>query len=371
MKYYILAGEASGDLHGSNLIKAIKTKDANAEVRCWGGDLMQEAGAQLVSHYKERAFMGFFEVIKNLFSILKLIKFCKEDIISFQPDALIFIDNSGFNLRIAKWAKPLGFKTFYYISPQVWASRAGRVKTIKEVIDHMYVVFPFVKDFYTTYDYPVQYVGHPLIDAIQTYKLSDKEVFKKEFHLEEKPIIALLPGSRKQEITNMLNTMLCLVSDYPQYQFIIAAAPSQETTFYKTLMGNTNVKLIKSRTYDILNNADAALVTSGTATLETALFKVPQVVCYKGSLISYAIAKRIVKLKYISLVNLVMDTEVVTELIQEEFNYKNLKLEFGKIIEGETRKSMLLAYDDLEEKLGGVGASNTTAQSIFEILNSS
>lgn len=369
MKYYILAGEASGDLHGSNLIKALKTKDPQAIIRCWGGDLMEHAGGDLISHYKERAFMGFSEVFKNLFKILKLIKFCKEDIASFQPDSLIFIDNSGFNLRIAKWAKPLGIKTFYYISPQVWASRAGRVKTIKKVIDHMFVVLPFVKDFYTTYDYPVQYVGHPLIDAIQSYKLSDKTSFKKEFHLEEKPIIALLPGSRKQEITNMLNTMLGLVTKYPKYQFVIAAAPSQETSFYKQLIGDHNVKLIKNRTYDILNNADAALVTSGTATLETALFKVPQVVCYKGSSISYAIAKRIVKLKYISLVNLVMDKEVVKELIQDDFNYKNLEIEFGKIIDLNSKKIMLTAYDQLEEKLGGAGASKKTAHRIVELLN--
>lgn len=369
MKYYILAGEASGDLHGSNLIKALKEKDANAEIRCWGGDLMQQAGAKLISHYKERAFMGFLEVFTNLFKILKLIKFCKEDIAAFQPDALIFIDNSGFNLRIAKWAKPKGFNTFYYISPQVWASRAGRVKTIKEVIDHMFVVLPFVKDFYTNYSYSVNYVGHPLIDAIHSYQLLDKSTFRKEYNLSEKPIVALLPGSRKQEITNMLESMLKLVPDYPEYQFVIAAAPSQETTFYKSLIGNTEVKLIKSRTYDILNNAEAALVTSGTATLETALFKVPQVVCYKGSAISYAIAKRIVKLKYISLVNLVMDREVVTELIQDEFNYSNLKNEFGKIIETTNRNQMLSDYDVLEKKLGGIGASKKTAAKIIEILS--
>lgn len=369
MKYYILAGEASGDLHGSNFIKAIKIKDPNAEIRCWGGDLMQKAGGDLISHYKERAFMGFLEVFNNLFKILRLIKFCKEDIASFQPDALIFIDNSGFNLRIAKWAKPAGFKTFYYISPQVWASRAGRVKTIKEVIDHMFVVLPFVKDFYSTYDYQVDYVGHPLIDAIHSYQLLDKTVFRNTFNLNDKPVIALLPGSRKQEITNMLNTMLKLVPEYPQFQFVIAAAPSQETSFYQEIIGDANVKLIKNSTYDILNNAEAALVTSGTATLETALFKVPQVVCYKGSAISYAIAKRIVKLKYISLVNLVMDREVVTELIQSDFNFLKLKAEFGKIIETNSRNEMLSAYDVLEEKLGGIGASEKTATRIIEIIS--
>lgn len=368
MKYYILAGEASGDLHGSNLIKAIQKKDDNAEIRCWGGDLMQAAGASLVSHYKERAFMGFLEVFTNLFKILKLIKFCKEDIKAFQPDALIFIDNSGFNLRIAKWAKPNGFKTFYYISPQVWASRASRVKTIKEVIDHMFVVLPFVKDFYDTYDYSVKYVGHPLIDAVQSYKLTDKEGFKAAYHLDDRPIIALLPGSRKQEISNMLETMLRLVNDFPQYQFVIAGAPSQETSFYESLIGSQKVTLIKGKTYDILNCATAALVTSGTATLETALFKVPQVVCYKGSAISYAIAKRIVKLKYISLVNLVMDQEVVKELIQEAFNYENLKAEFSHILAEKGRSQMILQYERLESKLGGVGASDKTADSIVALL---
>ncbi len=369
MKYYILAGEASGDLHGSNLVREILKVDPRAEIKCWGGDLMEKAGATLVSHYKERAFMGFLEVLKNLFKILKLIKFCKEDIASFQPDALIFIDNSGFNLRIAKWAKPHGLKTFYYISPQVWASRAGRVKTIKEVVDHMFVVLPFVADFYTKYDYKVNYVGHPLIDAVKAYKLDDKELFKNEFGLSDLPIVALLPGSRKQEITTMLGEMLRLVKDYPEYQFVIAGAPSQETSFYNSLIGKENVKLIKNRTYDILNNAEVALVTSGTATLETALFKVPQVVCYKGSAISFAIAKRIVKLDYISLVNLVMDKEVVKELIQNDFNYKQLKLEFNKILEGESRASMLVSYDQLEQKLGGTGASKKTATQIVNYLN--
>ncbi len=368
MKYYILAGEASGDLHGSNLIKAIQKKDAKAEIRCWGGDLMRAAGATLISHYKERAFMGFLEVFTNLYKILKLIKFCKEDIKAFQPDALIFIDNSGFNLRIAKWAKPNGFKTFYYISPQVWASRAGRVKSIKEVIDHMFVVLPFVKDFYDTYDYSVKYVGHPLIDAVQSYKLIDKNSFKAAYHLDDRPIIALLPGSRKQEISNMLETMLLLVNDFPQYQFVIAGAPSQETNFYESLIGSQKVSLIKGKTYDILNCATAALVTSGTATLETALFKVPQVVCYKGSAISYAIAKRIVKLKYISLVNLVMDQEVVKELIQEAFNYENLKAAFNHILADKGRSEMILQYEHLESKLGGVGASDKTADSIVGLL---
>lgn len=368
MKYYILAGEASGDLHGSNLIKAIKQKDIDANIRCYGGDLMQKAGANLVSHYKERAFMGFGEVIKNLFKILRIIKNCKQDIATFKPDALIFIDNSGFNLRIAKWAKPIGFKTFYYISPQVWASRAGRVKKIKEVIDHMYVVLPFVSDFYKKYNYPVTYVGHPLIDAIANHKISDSHLFKKEFGLDDRPVIALLPGSRKQEISKMLGTMLTIPETYPQYQFVIAGAPSQETSFYESLIRQENVLLIKQRTYDILKIAKVALVTSGTATLETALFKVPQVVCYKGSAFSYAIAKRIVKLKYISLVNLIMDKPIVTELIQDDFTAENLSREFEAIDNSSKRDVMLKAYNELETKLGGVGASEKTAASIINVI---
>ncbi len=369
MKYYILAGEASGDLHGSNLIKEIKRKDPGADIRCYGGDLMEKAGAKLVGHYKERAFMGFIEVIQNLFKILKIIKLCKQDILEFQPDALIFIDNSGYNLRIATWAKKYNFKTFYYISPQVWASRAGRVKKIKECVDYMYVVLPFVKDFYKKYNYEVTYVGHPLIDAIAAYKSTNTTDLKKEFDLADKPIVALLPGSRKQEITEMLGEMLKICELYPQYQFIVAGAPSQEASFYESLIRQSNVKLIKERTYDILKNAEAALVTSGTATLETALFKVPQVVCYKGSALSYAIAKRIVKLKYISLVNLIMDKQVVTELIQDDFTYKNLLKEFEAIINQNTRKVMLDHYEDLEKKLGGIGASEKTANSIISNIS--
>ena len=365
MKYYILAGEASGDLHGSNLIKAILQKDSTANIRCYGGDLMKEAGATLVSHYKERAFMGFGEVVKNLFKILGIIKVCKSDILNFKPDALVFIDNSGFNLRIAKWAKLHGFKTFYYISPQVWASRAGRIKTIKKVVDHMYVVLPFVADFYKKYDYKVTYVGHPLIDAIATYKMSDESTFRKEFGLDDRPVIALLPGSRKQEITKMLSTMLTIPEKYPQYQFVIAGAPSQEVSFYESMIHQDNVKLIQKRTYDILNIATGALVTSGTATLETALFKVPQVVCYKGSAFSYAIAKRIIKLEYISLVNLIMDKLIVTELIQDDFTNENLLKEFKAIIEVSKRKQMLKEYGLLERKLGGRGASEKTAISII------
>ncbi|CAL2087724.1 lipid-A-disaccharide synthase [Tenacibaculum sp. 190524A05c] len=368
MKYYIVAGEASGDLHGSNLMKEIIKQDSDADIRFWGGDLMKEAGGTLVSHYKERAFMGFVEVIMNLRKIFGFIKFCKNDIASFNPDVIIFIDNSGFNLRIAKWAKEKGFRTNYYISPQVWASRAGRVEAIKRDVDKMFVILPFEKEFYNKYNYQVDFVGHPLIDGIADRPQVDEKIFRKEHDLGEKEIIALLPGSRKQEITKMLSTMLLMVDKFPDYQFVIAGAPSQTESFYDEFIKNKNVKFINNKTYDLLSIANTALVTSGTATLETALFKVPQVVCYKGSWLSYQIAKRIITLEYISLVNLIMDKEVVTELIQNDFTEKRLEQELQSIVKGEKREQLFSDYFDLEQKLGGKGASAKTASLIIEEL---
>ncbi|MEP2936010.1 MAG: lipid-A-disaccharide synthase [Gilvibacter sp.] len=368
MKYYILAGEASGDLHGSNLIKSLFKKDEQAVIRCWGGDLMQQAGGELVSHYKDRAFMGFTEVISNLPKIAKLISFCKKDILDFKPDALIFIDNSGFNLRIAKWAKPQGLKTHYYISPQVWASRPGRVKTIQATIDHMYVVLPFVKDFYDSHNVPVHFVGHPLLDAIANKTPVDPAAFKAEHGLDDRPIIAVLPGSRKQEITKMLAVMLSITDQFKSHQFVVAGAPSQDVQFYNSIIPEGTAKLIANKTYDLLSVANAALVTSGTATLETALFKVPQVVCYKGGQISYQIAKRVINLDYISLVNLILDKPVVTELIQKEFNAKNLATELTKLLDPYHRATLFLDYYDLEKALGGSGASDKTAALIYESL---
>lgn len=370
MKYYIVAGEASGDLHGSNLMNALNKIDSDADIRFWGGDLMQAAGGTLVKHYKERAFMGFIEVIMNLNKIFKDISFCKNDIASFKPDVVIFIDNSGFNLRIAKWAKQKGLRTNYYISPQVWASRASRVKDIKRDIDAMYVILPFVKPFYEKHGYDVTFVGHPLIDAIANRQQVGEYNFRDRYQLGNKPIIALLPGSRKQEIKKMLAVMLSLVDHYPDYQFVIAGAPSQDYSFYETFIKSTNVKFISNKTYDLLSVSTAALVTSGTATLETALFKIPQVVCYKGSNISYQIAKRIITLKFISLVNLIMDREVVTELIQNDFNKKRLKKELDTILNPEIRKKLFLDYYELEKKLGGKGASEKTAKLIYESIKS-
>jgi lipid-A-disaccharide synthase len=365
MKYYIIAGEASGDLHGSNLMKALYKEDPKAIIRFWGGDLMQKTGGILVKHYRDLAFMGFAEVLFNLKTIINNISFCKKDIEQFQPDVLIFIDYPGFNMRIAKWAKKKGIPTHYYISPQIWAWKENRIKAVKRDFDKLYVILPFEKDFYEKkHNFPVEFVGHPLIDAIHNRVKIENETFRRENNLDERPIIALLPGSRKQEICKLLNEMLAIVPDFPDYQFVIAGAPGQVFDFYKQFLTNKAVHFITNKTYDLLSVAHAALVTSGTATLETALFKVPEVVCYKGNWASYQIAKRIITLKYISLVNLIMDEEVVTELIQGECNSKKINAELTKILNSEYRQKLLKKYEILEEKLGGEGASEKVAQLI-------
>lgn len=367
MKYYLIAGEASGDLHGSNLMEALRSCDPDAEFRFWGGDLMQQQGGTLVKHYRDLAFMGFVEVAKNLNTILKNIRFCKADILEFRPDVLIFIDYPGFNLRIAKWAKKQGFPTHYYISPQIWAWKEGRIKAIKRDVDEMYVILPFEKPYYEDkHGYPVHFVGHPLIDAIAKRPLVDPEAFRSKHGLDKRPVIALLPGSRKQEISKMLSIMLSMVSEYPDHQFVVAGAPSQEASFYNEQLQGFDAKLIENDTYDLLSLSAAALVTSGTATLETALHKVPQVVCYKGNPVSYQIAKRIIKLDYISLVNLILDKPAVTELIQGELNKKRLKEELDRILDPYHRALLFLDYYDLEQALGGKGASLKTAQLIVD-----
>ncbi|NPA09453.1 MAG: lipid-A-disaccharide synthase [Chlorobi bacterium] len=367
MKYYIIAGEASGDLHGSNLMKALKQKDSTAEFRFWGGDLMAQQGGTLVKHYRDLAFMGFLEVAMNLRTILNNIKFCKEDIKNNRPDVLILVDYPGFNLRIAKFAKELGIKVVYYISPQLWAWKEGRVEIIKKYVDEMMVILPFEEDFYTKHGVDSHFVGHPLLDAISTLQNVDVEVFKKENDLNEKEIIALLPGSRKQEVEKMLEMMLSVRPYFKEYQFVIAGAPSLPKEFYQSYV-DENVHFVSNKTYDLLRCSKAALVTSGTATLETALLNVPEVVCYRGSKISYAIAKRLVKnIKYISLVNLIMDREVVKELIQNDLNTDNLVEELKKILETEKRTQLLRDYDLLREKLGGKGASENAADVILKV----
>jgi len=370
MKYYIIAGEASGDLHASNLMKSLKELDPKAEFRFWGGDLMQEVGGTLVKHYRDLAFMGFAEVLMNLRTIFKNIKLCKTDIEAYKPDVIVFVDYPGFNFRIAKWAKEKGFKTHYYISPQLWAWKENRIKAVKRDVDEMYVILPFEKSFYEEkHDYPVHFVGHPLLDAIKAFETPKFEVFTAEHQLSNKPIIALLPGSRKQEISKMLEVMLSVVDDFPDYQFVIAGAPGQEASFYKQYSKKKQVSFIQNRTYQLLSLSTAALVTSGTATLETALFKVPEVVCYKGNYISYLIAKQIITLKFISLVNLIMDREVVKELIQNEFNTTNLKAELKKILDDDHRKTIFNDYYELEQKLGEAGASQKTAKLIVKELS--
>lgn len=366
MKYYIIAGEASGDLHGSNLMKAIQNKDQNAEFRFWGGDLMQKVGGTLVKHYRDLAFMGFLEVAMNLRTILKNIKYCKADIETYKPDVVILVDYPGFNLRIAEFAKGLGIKVVYYISPQLWAWKEGRVKIIQEYVDEMLVILPFEKDFYEKYHVNAHFVGHPLLDAISDLKTINIEAFKSENHLNEKEIIALLPGSRKQEVEKMLQIMLSVRPYFKEYQFVIAGAPSLPKDFYEKYV-DENVHFVSNKTYDLLRCSKAALVTSGTATLETALLNIPEVVCYKGSTISYEIGKRLVRnIKYISLVNLIMDREVVKELIQKDLDTKNLVKELNLVL-GENRNKMLADYAILREKLGGKGASDHAAEIIVNL----
>lgn len=375
MKYYIIAGEASGDLHGSNLIKELKKLDSAASIRCWGGDKMQEAGGELVKHYRDLAFMGFTEVLMNLRTIFRNLKLCKEDILQYKPDALILIDYPGFNLRIVKWAKQQGLfheagrKVIYYISPQVWAWKENRVKMMKKNIDKMLVILPFEKDYFKhKWNWEVEYVGHPLVEVIEQFRVQSRESELKTKNFE---LIALLPGSRKQEIAKKLPVMLGVSKFFRDHQFVVAQAPSVEDEFYNMFTQQyPNVSVTKNKTYDLLLNAKAALVTSGTATLETALFGVPEVVCYKGSPVSYQIAKKFIKVKYISLVNLIMNKPVVKELIQNEMTVGNLKKELNELLTNKERIAALQKdYADLKNLLGeGGNASAKAAHSIYTFL---
>jgi lipid-A-disaccharide synthase len=361
MKYYVVAGEASGDLHAANLIKRIKEKDTQAQFRSWGGDLMQQQGAEIVKHYRELAFMGFIEVTMNLRTILNNISYCKQDILAYKPDAIILVDYPGFNLRIAEWAKKQGIKVIYYISPQIWAWKQSRVHQIKRDVDLMLVILPFEEEFYQRFNYKVHFVGHPLLDAIAERPLPNRP---------EKLYIALLPGSRNQEIEKMLPIMLSAMHYFPQFDFVVAGAPGQTEAFYTPLLKDTGARLVSGKTYDVITNATAAMVTSGTATLETALLGTPQVVCYKGSWVSYQLAKQLIKVKYIALVNLILDRPAVKELIQNELTTHNLQKELDAIIlNEENRKRMLTDYDELKEKLGGIGASARAAGIIVDYLN--
>jgi len=368
MKYYLIAGEASGDLHGSNLIREIRNLDPYAHIRCWGGDMMAAAGGELVSHYRERAFMGFLEVALNLRTILGFIRKCKKDLLQFQPDVVVFIDYPGFNIPIASFAKKNGMRTVYYISPQVWAWKENRVMTLRRVVDRMLVILPFEKEFYRKWNYEVDYVGHPLVQVVEEFRRSHPGLGPGE-----RKTVALLPGSRMQEIRKKLPVMLETAANFPDLLFRIAQAPSIDKSFYDTMMaGHANVELVQGRTYELLVQSHAALVTSGTATLETALFRVPEVVCYKGSRISYEIAKRLVKVKYISLVNLILDKQVVTELIQDELTSRNLSAELRRLLDNEHERDRLQKdYQQLWDVLGKGGpASANAAQIVAETARS-
>lgn len=368
MRYYIIAGEASGDLHGSNLIKAIKAKDPHAVIQCWGGDLMQAAGGHVVKHYRSLAFMGFVEVLMNLRTILSNIKFCKADIKAFKPDVLICVDYPGFNLRIAKWAKQIQLKVIYFIAPQVWAWKENRVPAMRQSIDRLLCILPFEKQYFKDrWDWDVDYVGHPLMQVLEDQRNLSHPLPQ----IAGEKIIALLPGSRKQEILKKLPEMLSVVEAFPDYHFAIAQAPGLEDNWFASLVpSNKNIHIVKGNTYALLNHSVAALVTSGTATLETALLGVPEIVCYKGNSITLALAKRFVKIKFIALVNLIMDKEVVKELIQEDLNKKNLIKELTLLLNNSDKKAQLqLDYQLLKEKLyTGQSATQVAAAIILEEL---
>lgn len=366
MKLYIIAGEASGDLHGAKLIEALRKERREIEVRAWGGDLMAAAGSHIVKHYKELAFMGFIEVVLNLRTILRNIAFCKEDISAYRPDAVILIDYPGFNLRIAQFCKQIGIPVLYYISPQLWAWKENRIHAIKRDITRMFVILPFEKDFYAKHGMEVDFVGHPLLDVV------DAAQARLELPLtaDDRAIVALLPGSRKQEIKTMLPIMLETAKQFSAYRFVIAGAPGQDAAFYEGIPGAAEHEIVFGQTYALLQQARAALVTSGTATLEAALHRTPLAVCYKGSAISYAIARRLVKIKYISLVNLILDRRAIREIIQHELTAKVLTLELEQLLHDERyRQAQFTAFDGLRQVLGGPGAADRTATGMLKTLD--
>jgi lipid-A-disaccharide synthase len=382
VKYYIIAGEASGDLHGANLIKALHAQDPDADIRCWGGDKMAAAGGHVVRHIRDLAFMGFIEVIRHLPTILGNISFCKKDILAFRPDAVILIDYPGFNFRLLKFIKEHQFRLFYYISPQLWAWKTGRVKQVKRYVDRMFVIFPFEKEFYARHGVEVDFVGHPLLDELEdtgpTQTLPKGEGFNtgptqtlpKGEGFNTNNIIALLPGSRKQEISKLLPEYLKMIPHFPHYKFVIAGVSNLGEDFYRQIIGTTGCAIEWGNTYSLLARAHAAIVTSGTATLETALYNVPEVICYKGSPLSYLIARQLVKgIKYICIVNLIADKKIVTELIQDEVSEANLKREVAMLLDDKNRESILQGYDEVRRLLGLAGASERAAKLMISYLN--
>jgi len=372
MKYYIIAGEASGDLHGSNLVKEIFRLDKNATIRAWGGEKMKDAGATVIKNYKDLSFMGFYEVLLNLNTILKNIRFCKSDIKKFNPNKIILIDYPGFNLRIAKWAKKNNFFVNFYIAPQIWAWKESRINIIRKYIDRLYVILPFEKNYFENkHNYKVKYLGHPIMDSIKNFNNTDN---KKSFLVKNKiddnrKIIAILPGSRKQEIRKILKIMLNVIGNFSDYQFIIAGVPNIKKNFYQSIIKDFDVKMVENQTYDLLSNSSAALVTSGTATLETALFKVPQVVCYKTSLISFFLAKIFVKIKYISLVNLIVNKEIIKELVQSRCTKNNIINELTQVLRKKNALTMKEKYDELISLIGSFGTSKRVATDILNKKN--
>ena len=374
MKYYIIAGEASGDLHGSNLIKELKRKDMQADIRCWGGDKMEAAGGKVVKHIKDLAFMGFFEVVKHLGTILNNIEFCKKDILEYKPDVVILVDYPGFNFRLFKFLKQHGFPIFYYISPQLWAWKTSRVFKVKEYVNHMFVIFPFEKEFYEKYGVSVDFIGHPLLDELKfiadehgpaTNELADA----KNRITDDQKVIAILPGSRKQEISYLLPEYLKVINDFPDYKFVIAGLSNIGADFYKNIIGNARCEIVYDQTYAVLEQSTAALVTSGTATLETALHNVPEVISYKGSWISYFIARALIKnIRFICIVNLICDDRIVEELIQADVNKDRLIKELHHILSPDGRQKMLRGYDLLRTKLGNTGASERAAGLMMKYL---
>jgi lipid-A-disaccharide synthase len=369
MKYYIIAGEASGDLHGAGLIRSLKQVDQHAEIRCWGGDLMEAAGGRLVKHYKQLAFMGFTEVIMNLKTILKNLKFCKQDILDFHPDVIILIDYPGFNLRIASFAKENHLKVFYYISPQIWAWKESRINLIRKCVDRMFVILPFEKEFYHRFQMDVSFHGHPLTDVIFHLK-PDPEFYTKHGLDKHSPLIVLLPGSRKQEIRRMLPVMLEASKSLEGCQVVVAGAPSIDRRFYEETAGSSPFILVSNDTYQLLSHAHAAAVTSGTATLETGLFGVPLVVCYAGGQISYLLAKQLIKVKYISLVNLILNRNAIVELIQKNLNSINLRNELSRLLNDQVyRNSIERELFHLRGMCGVAGVADRVAAEMYNRLS--
>ncbi len=368
MKYYLIAGEASGDLHGGNLIKQLKNLDGQAQFRCFGGDLMEQAGGQIALHYRMMSFIGIWEVIKNLKTINKTLEFCKKDLLAYRPDVVILIDYPGFNLKIAEYAKEQGFRTVYYIAPKVWASRKSRIKRIRKSVDRLYVILPFEEEYFNRRNCRAEYLGNPVNDAISDFKPQIASEFRAKNQLDERPIIALLAGSRKMEISFCLPEMLNACNNFPDYQLVIAGAPSIPEAYYTQFTKGYPVRMVYNQTYDLLSNAVAAVVVSGTATLETALFKVPQVVLYKLSTPTYIIGRPFVHIRFFSLVNIIMNRQVVKELLQFHLA-RDIGNELQRILnDNEYRNNMLNSYIELAGIMGNPGTSIRVAKSINQFL---